>query len=133
MTVLRKIGRIQFLLADFTGIADHVRGKSILRIETALGLDQLHLGEEIAMRFDEGQFAGREFFFDGDGVVLGARGVASDAGHQVVVIQIQSVGDAAQMFGLQIFTDQDEAIGRMVVDDDAAIAIQDLAAGRRYG
>jgi hypothetical protein len=74
--VLREIRRIQFLLADFTGVADDVRGKSVLRVEAALRVDQLHFGKEIAVRFDEGQVGGRELLFDDDGVVFGPGSIA---------------------------------------------------------
>ena len=133
LAILRVVGRIQFLLADFAGIADDVRGKSVLRVKAALRMDQFHLGKEIAVRIDKCQLAGRELLFDDDRIVFWTGRVAPDARGQVVVIQVQSVGDGSQMFGLQVFAGEDEAVGGMVIDDDAAVAVQNFAAGRGNG
>ena len=76
LTVFREVGRIQFLLADFTRVADHVRGEAVLRVEAPLRVDQFHLRKEIAVRFDKGQLGGRKFLFDDDGIVLGPRSIA---------------------------------------------------------
>ena len=74
---LAKSGRIELLLADFTGIADDMRGKSVLRIEAALRVDQFHLGKEIAVRFDKRQLGRGQLFLDDDGIVFGLRAVTS--------------------------------------------------------
>ena len=73
------------------------------------GGNQFHFGKEIAVRFDECQVGGRELLLDDDGVVLGAGSIAPDARGQIVVIQIQSVGNGAQVLDLQGFAGQDEA------------------------
>ena len=52
---LANSGVVQFLFADFAGVADHVRHHAVLRIEPALRLDQLQFREEVAVRIDEGQ------------------------------------------------------------------------------
>jgi hypothetical protein len=95
--------------------------------------DELHFGKEIAVRVDEGQVGGGEFFFNDDGVVFRPGSETLDARGQVVGIQIQAVGDGAQVFGFQGFAREDEAVRRVVIDDHAAVAVEDLAAGRRDG
>ena len=71
LLVVDELGGIQFVFADFTHVADHVRGEAVLRIEPPLRVDQFHLreGAGIAVRFHKGQFAGGEFFFDDDRLV----------------------------------------------------------------
>ncbi len=88
----------------------------------------------ILVRVDEGQFARRQFFLDRDRLVLrgAARLEAAHAGHQAVVIQIQPFGDRPQVFHLQVFARQIQAERRVIVDDHAPVAIQNLAARREH-
>ena len=88
----------------------------------------------VLVRIDEGQLAGRQLFLDRDGLVLrsAARLKAAHARHQAVVVQIQALGDRPQVFHLQVFARQIQAEGGMIVDDHAAIAIQNLAARRQH-
>ncbi len=50
---LANSGGVQFLLADFTRVADDVRHHAVLRIQPALRLNTVHLREEVAVRIDE--------------------------------------------------------------------------------
>ncbi len=131
--VFREVRLIQLLLADFTGVADHVGGKPVLRVEAALSMDQLHFRKEIAVRFDEGQLAGGELLFDDDGVVFGPGSIAVDARDEIVVIQVEAAGDGAQVLGFQVFAGENEAIGGVVINDDAPVAVEDFfRAGRGW-
>ena len=58
LLVLGELRHVEFLLADFTGVADDVRRHAVLRIEPLLRAEHFHLGKEfrIAMRFDKRQF-----------------------------------------------------------------------------
>ena len=69
---------VELRLADFSGVADHVRAKSVLRIEAPLRVDQLHLRKEfgIAVRFDKREVGRRQFLLDDDRLVLGPAPVA---------------------------------------------------------
>ncbi len=61
------------------------------------------------------------------------RGKAVDARQQVVVVQIQTFGDGAEVIIFQGFSRQDERVGGVVVDNHPAVAVQDFAARRRDG
>ena len=89
----------------------------------------------VFMRIDERQLARRQFFLDRDGLVLrsAARLEPAHAGHQAVVVQVQAFGDGPQMLHLQVFARQIQAEGGVIVDDHAAVAIQNLAARRQHG
>ena len=90
--VLGELRIVQFLLADFAGVADDVRHHAVLRIEPPLRLDEHHFREEIAVRIDERQVGRRQFLLDHDGHVLGLRAEAPHLRQQVVVIQVQALG-----------------------------------------
>ena len=135
LVVLGVLGVVEFGFADFAGVADDVGDDAVFGVEAALRLDELHFGEGlgVAVRFDEGEFAGREVLFDDDGLVLGAALEAVEAAHEVVVIEVEAVGDFVDVLRLETFAGKHEAPGGVVIDDDAAIAVEDFAAGRDDG
>ena len=125
------IGRVEFGLADFTHVADYVRSHAIRRIEALLRAEQRELGERIgvAMRFDESQILRRQLFLNHHRFVFGPRLVAMQPIEQPVVIEIQAVGDGTEVFVLQIFAGEQNADGLVIVDDDAAVAVEYFAPG----
>ena len=132
----RQLRRVQFRFADFADIPDDVRGQTIARIKPVLHAHHFEFGKGagVLVRIDEGQFGRRQFFLDRDGFVLrgAARLKPAHARHQAVVIQIQPFGDRPQVFRLQVFARQIQAERRVIVDDHAAVAIQNLAARREH-
>ncbi len=90
--VLGKFGCVQLALADFTRVADDVRGESVLRVEAPLGVNELELGEEIGVfvRFDERDVGGRQFLLDDDRFIFRPSLVALELQEQVVVVQIET-------------------------------------------
>ena len=131
--VLGELRIVQFLLADFTGVADDVRHHAVLRIEPSLRLNHDQLGKEIAVRIDECQVGGRELFLEHDGLVLGPGAEAADLGPEVVVIQVEPLGDGLEVLLFQRLAGQDQSEGRVVVDDHAAVAVENAAARRQNG
>ncbi len=88
LVVFGKLRRVQFLLADFAGVPDDVRQRTVLRIEAARSLNQYQFRKEIVMRSHEGEIRRREFILDGGGDVFGLGANPLHAPHQVVVIQV---------------------------------------------
>ena len=109
-----------------------MRGDLVLRIKALLGVKNFHLRKElrIAMSLDESQLGLRQLLLDYDRLVLGTRPEAVHARLQIVVIQIQPVGDGPQVLRLQSLAGQQDAVGGMVVHDHASIPVEDLTARR---
>ena len=80
------------------------------------------------MRFDERQIGGSQFLLDDDRLVARTVPVPPEFADQIVIIEMEAVGDIVQMVLLEIFPRENQAPGRMVVDNHTAIAIENLAA-----
>ncbi len=132
----RELGRVEFRLAHFADVADDVRGQAVARVKPMLHVDHHQFRKRIGVfvRIDESQFGGRQLLFDRDGLVLRrAAGLETPhARHQAVVVQVQAFGDRLQMLHLQVFAREIEAERGVVVDDHAAVPIQDFAARRQH-
>ena len=104
------------------------------RVHAARHLNHFHFGESagIAVRIDKGQFGERQILFDDDRLVFRAPQKARDVTLQIVVIEVEAVGDFVQMLQLQVFAREDNAPGGLVIHDDAAIAVENLAARRAH-
>src|SRR6202011_649223 len=128
-----EIGRIQLDFTDFADEADGVRRRAVFGVKAALGADDLELGKGagVFVRFDKRQFGGIQLFFNNDGNVVGPLEMVH-AGHQAVIVDTQAFGDRPEVLHLQNFTREQQTEGGVVVDDDAAIAVEDLAAWRQY-
>ncbi len=63
--------------------------------------------------------------------VFRLRAEAVDAGHQVVIIQVEPLGDRPQVLFFQDFARQNQAERGVVIDDHPAVAVQDAAARRQ--
>ena len=82
------------------------------------------------MRFDEGELASRQLFLDDDRLVSGPLAKAPQAVDQIVIIEVEPVGDRLQVLFFEILAGQNQAEAGVVVDDDAAVAVENLAARR---
>ena len=131
LTVFGELGRVQFLFADFAGVPDHVRRHAVLRIQAPLRRNEHQLGKEIVVRIDESQIGGRQFLFDYDRHILGLRFEPPDARRQVVVIQVEALGDGLQVFFLDGFAGQNQGERIVVIDDHAPVAVENAAARRQ--
>src|SRR5579864_4098023 len=85
------------------------------------------------MRIDERQVGGRKLFFDHNRHVLRLRFKAPYARRQVVVIQIEPLGDGLQVFFLDGLAGQNQGERTMVIDDHAPVAVENAAARRQQG
>ena len=97
---LANSGSVQFLLADFAGVADHVSHHAVLRIQAALRLNQHQLRKKIVVRIHKRQVGRRQLVLDHDRHVLGLTAGAPHARRQVRIVQIQALRDRTQMLFL---------------------------------
>ena len=135
LVVLREVGNIEFRFADFARVADEVGQDTVLGVEALLGLDELHLGERprVFVRFHKSQLCGTQLFLNNDRLVFRTLAKATDALEKVVVVQMQALRDLMKMFFLEGFAGQDQAPGGVVVHNNPAIAVQNLAARGHQG
>ena len=92
-------------------------------------------GNSALMRFDEGQLVGRDVVFQEERLISGHRGHALQARAQLIGRHVQPGGDLVGI-GVQVavlIAQQQHGERRIVVDDDAAFAVEDLAARRQDG
>ena len=103
-----KFGRVQLGFTHLSDVSDDMRRQAVAGIQTVLDVNHLELGERtgILMRIDKRQLARSQLFLDRDRLVLrgAARLKSPDAGHQAVIIEIQTFRDGPQMLHLQVFT-----------------------------
>src|SRR5258708_19219016 len=110
-----------------------MRRQAVRGVKSGLGVEQLRLRERlgIEMRFDERQIRLGQLLFD-DGHILRLRLRTLDARDEWIVFEVEAVRDRLQVLHLQVFTRENQAVGVVVVDDNAAIAVEYLAARREY-
>src|SRR5947199_9700043 len=82
------------------------------------------------MRFDPGDLIARQFIFDDD---LRPRRHAPYLRRELLVIELQSVGDDGQVFGLYLIAKKQKRVRRFVVDHYSSIAIEYPASRRQNG
>jgi hypothetical protein len=112
-----------------------VSGESVRGIETALLVEGFEFGEFVAVGGDEGLLVGGDVLLEGDGLVLGSVLVAADCGLDLLDGDVEALGDERQV-GVEIFDLFSEEVagdGRVVVDEEAALAVEEFAAGGEDG
>ncbi len=126
---------IQVIFAHLAHVADQVRGESVSRIKPALLVDGLELGQLVAVRLDEGLLVRGNIFFDRDGLVAGRGAEVLQGGAELFQIQVQPQRDHGQI-GIHIlilFADQETGDRRVVIHQQAVIAVKKLAPRRHDG
>ncbi len=81
------------------------------------------------------KFVGSDVFFQKNRLVLRHRSEAANAGAHFVGIEMQALRDEIGIGGqiARRIAQQQRGERRIVIDDDAAFAIENLAAGREHG
>ena len=132
--VLGEFRRVQLGVTYFPRVADHMRGQSFARIQPALRVDQFHFRVALgaAVGLDESELASGQLFLNGDRLVAGPGGETLQAGQKLGGIELQAVGNLADVFQAQILPGQNQAERGVVVDDHAPIAVQDLPSRRGH-
>ena len=107
-----------------------MRPEPVLRIEAPLRVNEFQLREELGVfvRFDERDVGGCQLLLDDGRFVFRPALVTFELEEQVVVVQVQPVGNGLQMLGLHTFARKDHAPREMVVHDHASVAVQNLSA-----
>ncbi len=126
---------VEHLFADFADVADQVGGESIFGIEAALLLDGVELGELVFVGLDELFFVGSDVLPEGERLVFGREAVALEDGVDLVDGHVEAAGDEGQVRGnvVALFADEEAGDGRVVVDEEAAFAVEDFAARSEDG
>ena len=126
---------VQVFFADLTDVADQMRCVAVTGIEAPLFFERVEFGQLVLVRLDEGDFVGRHVLLDGDGLVAGLETIVAQRGAKLVEVEVQAFGDQRQV-GVDVVAllANEEAGGRrIVVDDQAALAIEELAARCHHG
>ena len=125
----------QHLFAHLADIADHVRHEAALGIQAAMHRDDVEFRQVGAVRLDEGKFVRRDVVFQKQRLVARDRRHALQARAQFVGRNVQSFGDLVGIdFEIAVLVAQQQHGERgVVVNDDAAFAVEQLAARREDG
>ena len=131
-TVVLPLWLVEHVLADFAHIANQVREESVAGIEPAVHGDGVEFGQLIAVRFDEGKFVGRNVFFEIDGRILRHANEVADFLPHRVFGHVQALRDEWRVGGEVAggVAHHQHGGGRIVIDDEAAFAVDNLAARR---
>ena len=120
----------EHLLGDLADVADEVGGEAVAGVEAALLVEGLELGKLVAVGGDEGLLVGGDVLLEGDGLVLGGDLVAAEGGLDLLDGDVEALGDEGKI-GVEVFDLLAEEIagdGGIVVDEEAAFAVEELAA-----
>ncbi len=120
----------EHLLGDLADVADEVGRKAVAGVEAALLVEGLEFGEFVAMGGDEGLLVRGDVLLEGDWLVLGRDLKVAEGGLDLVDGDVKALGDEGQV-GVEVFDLFAEEVagdGGIVVDEQAAFAIEEFAA-----
>jgi hypothetical protein len=120
----------EHLLGDFADVTDEVSGEPVTRVEAALLVEGLELGELVAVGCDEGLLVGGDVLLEGNGLVFGGYLVVAEDGVDLIDGEMEPPGDEREI-GVEVFdlfAKEVAGDGRIVVDEEPAFAVEDLAA-----
>ena len=123
----------QIVLTHLAHVADQMRCISVSRVKPALLVDRLQLGQFITMRRNKRLLVGSYVLLDGDGLVAGLQTVPVQCGPQLIRVEIQAFCDQRQIriHVSALFAHQEAGDGRVVVDDEPVLAVEEFAARRQ--
>jgi hypothetical protein len=124
---------VEHVFRHFADVADQVRHETVARIQPPVRHDGFKFGKLVLVRLDERQFVGRDVFLQENRLVLRHRGEAPDALPHFLGIQMQPLRNGVRV-RVQIarrIAQQERGKRRIVIDNDAAFAIQDFAPRRQ--
>ncbi len=108
-----------------------MRGEAVAGIEAALLVNGFEFGELVAVGLNEGLLVRRDLSLDGDGLIAGRGAVMAERGLKLLEIEVEAAGDDGQI-GVDVvvlLANQEAGDGRIVVNEETALAIEELAAG----
>ncbi len=123
---------VEHLLAHLAHVADQVRREAVARIKAALLLHRVQLGQLVLVRLDELLFVRRDVLLQRQRLVFWGGAVLLQDGVDLIDGHIQSAGDQRQIRVdvVALLADQEAGDGGVVVDDQTAFAVEDLAPRR---
>ncbi len=126
---------VEHLLRDFADVSDHVRHESVFRIEAPVDHDGVEITQLVAVRFDERQLVRRDVIFQHHRLRRRLRRESPDARPYFLRGNVQPGGDLLDVrrIRLQLLAQEQHRERRIVVHDDAAFAVEYLAARRQDG
>ena len=110
-------------------------GESVARVEPALIVLGFELGKFIAVGFNKGLLILGNVLLQGNPLVLRRAGIAANAGLDLFDGKIEAARDERniRLKVLRLLAQQEARDGGVVVDQDTALAVEDLAARGKHG
>ena len=123
-------GVVEHVLADLADVADEMGGEAVARIEAALLLDGFQFGELVFVGLDEFLFVRGDVLLEREGLVFGRRAIAFEDRVDLVGGHVQAARDERQIGGdvVALLANEEAGDGGIVVDEEAAFAVEKLAA-----
>jgi hypothetical protein len=125
----------EHLLGDFADVADEVSGEAVAGVEATLIVKGFEFGELVSVGGDESLLIGGDVLLERNGLVLGGYFVVAEDGVDLIHRNMEALGDEGQI-GIEIFdlfAKQEAGDGGIVVDEEAAFAVEELSAGSEDG
>ena len=110
-------------------------GEAVAGVEAALLVEGFELGELVAVGGDEGLLVRGDVLLEGDGLVLGGGLEAAEGGLDLVDGDVEALGDEGEI-GVEVLDLLAEEVagdGGVVVDEEAAFAVEEAASGGEDG
>ena len=123
---------VEHVFRHFAHIANQVCHKSLARIQAPIRPDGIQFGQLVAMRFDKGLFVLSDVFFQKDRLILRHGSEMADTRPHFIRIQMQPLRNHLRV-SVEVtggIAQQQSGKRRVVVDDDASFAVQNLATRR---
>ena len=129
------VGIVEHVFTDFSDVANEVSGEAVARIEAALLLDGFQFGQLVFVGLDELLFVGGDVLLERERLVFGRGAVALEDRVNLVGGHVETARDERQIGGdvVALFADEEAGDGGIVVDEEAAFAIEEFAARREDG
>ena len=126
---------VEHIFADFANVADEMGGEAVAGIKAALLLNGFQFGKLVFVGLDEFDFVGGDVLLERKGLVFGRGAVAFDDGVDLVGSHVQAARDERQIGGdvVALLADEEAGDGGIVVDEEAAFAVEEFAAGGEDG
>src|SRR5579864_6356573 len=93
-------------------------------------MDQHEFREEfgIAMGVHEGEVGGSKLILDHHELVTGTAAILGNFRLEFFEIEVEAFGDGGEMLRFEVLAAEHDGPGGVVIDDDAAVTVEDFAA-----
>jgi hypothetical protein len=125
----------EHLLGDLADITDEVGREAVTGVKTSLLIEGFEFGEFVAVGGDECLLVGSDVLFERDRLVAGGDLVVAEDGVNLVDGEVKTLRDERQV-GIEVldlFAEKVAGNGGIVVDEEASLAVEELAARSEDG